>query len=91
MILKIFTQTCCPNCPPAKVLGKKLTESAEVKEGKLKLEWYDTAEVEGMAEAAFYQVMATPTLLLVDEKGKLVGEWRGQAPKMAEVLEKLKK
>jgi len=85
MILKIFTQPICPNCPPAKELEKQLSNKV-IKQ--LRVESYNTTSVEGMAEAAFYQVMGTPTILLVDDKGGIVAEWRGKVPKKEEVLSK---
>ena len=81
MILKIFTQPSCPNCPPAKKLGKDI----EKKENGTVVEWYDVTEAEGLAEAAFYSVMATPSLVLLDDKGKEVKTWRGETPKEEEI------
>jgi thioredoxin-related protein len=86
MVLKVFTQPACPNCPAAKKLVKEL----KIKNLKLKIEVYDTSSVDGMAEGAFYRVMSTPTLLLCDDEGKMLEEWRGKTPKEKEILSKLK-
>ena len=83
MKLKVFTQPGCPNCPPAKELAKKLKKD---KPANLEIELFNTATVDGMAEGAFYQVMATPTVLLTDDQGKIVHDWRGRSPKEKEVL-----
>ncbi|HUW22318.1 MAG TPA: thioredoxin family protein [Candidatus Bathyarchaeia archaeon] len=90
MIIKIFTQPDCPNCPPAKTLGKQI--ESEMKRSRwpgLTIDWFDTTEVDGMAEAAFYQVMGTPTVLLIDDKGGIVAEWRSKVPEKQEILSNL--
>jgi thioredoxin-related protein len=76
MILKLFTQSNCGRCPAAKGVVKKF----KVQSSKCKVEEYDTTMVDGMAEASFYTVMATPTILLCDDKGKIIKDWRGEAP-----------
>lgn len=80
MILKIFTQPNCPGCPPAKALAH------QIKSRGLKIEEVDVSTADGLAEAAFYQVMATPSLILVDDKGKIVAEWRGEVPRKKEII-----
>lgn len=80
MTLKIFTQANCPKCPPAKKLGKEIE-----KEGKLKVEWFDISTVDGLAEASFYSVLSTPSLILVNEAGKEITGWRGQVPRKSEI------
>ncbi|MBN1263664.1 MAG: thioredoxin family protein [Candidatus Pacebacteria bacterium] len=86
MILKIFTRNNCPKCPPAKKLGRDLENKSQV---RIQIEWFDVDKIEGMAEGAFYQVMATPTMILVDDKGKIAAEWRGKVPKESAILDKL--
>lgn len=86
MILKIFTQQNCPICPPA----KKLANDLRLTNSDLRIEEFDVATADGLAEAAFYQVMATPSLILVDQKGKEIWDWRGRIPSVKEILEKLK-
>ncbi|MCX6807050.1 MAG: thioredoxin family protein [Candidatus Berkelbacteria bacterium] len=70
MTLKIFTQPSCPDCPPAKKLGKKL-------EDKIKVEYHDISTPKGLAEAASLDVMATPTLILLNDDGKVKKTWPG--------------
>lgn len=84
--LKIFTQPSCPKCPPAKILGKEIEQ---LKNEEVQVEYFNTGEVEGMAEGAFYQVMSTPTLLLFDDQGKVIGEWRGEVPGKKEIVTKI--
>jgi len=86
MILKLFTQPSCPKCPSAKELVKEL----RIKNKELSIEEYDVTTVDGLAEASFYTVMATPSILVFDNEGKKVGDWRGEAPKTEEVMKILK-
>lgn len=80
MIVKLFTKKDCPRCPAAKELIGKVEE----KKKEIKMEKYDVETVEGMAEAAFYTVMATPTILVCDENGVEVKGWRGETPDLTE-------
>lgn len=86
MILKIFTQPNCPQCPAAKKLGEEIE-----RERKLKVEWFDVTTVDGLAEASFYSVMSTPSLVLFEDSGKEIWGWRGEMPSVKEVLQKLKR
>ena len=86
MILKIFTQPNCPNCPLAKALGEEIKK---LRNKEIRVEFFNTSTVEGMAEGAFYQIMSTPTVLLCDDNGGIIEEWRGKTPKVSEVLSKI--
>lgn len=99
MILKIFTQPNCPKCPPAKALGKEIERldtpgvgAALSRSGgkKLKIEYFDTSSVDGLAEASFYSVMSTPSLVLCDDQGKEIRSWRGKIPQFNEIKNLLK-
>lgn len=92
MILKVFTKPNCPNCPAAKKLVKKLRVTARLPAGQgyeLQIEEYDVSMVDGLAEASFYSVMSTPSLILCDERGKEVWGWRGETPTLKKLTEKL--
>ncbi len=82
MLLKLFTQPNCGKCPAAKELIKKLKDS---KLKDLRFEEYDTTTVDGMAEGSFYTVMATPTILLCDDNGKIIKDWRGETPTLSAI------
>lgn len=86
MIVKLFTKKNCPRCPSAKGLIRQLS----ITNYELKIEKFDVDTVDGMAEAAFYTVMATPTILVCDEKGNEVAGWRGEAPDLEEIKKVLK-
>lgn len=85
MILKVFTQPNCPNCLAAKTLADQCQKNADWG----KVEVYDVTTVDGLAEASFYTVMATPTVLLCDSQGKIIRDWRGKAPGLDELKKHL--
>jgi thiol-disulfide isomerase/thioredoxin len=81
--LKVFTKADCPKCPAAKQLSEEIQ-----KEGKIKVEYFDVDQPEGLAEAQFYSVMATPSLILCkeDEDEEEIKSFRGEAPAKEEIL-----
>lgn len=82
MILKLFTQPSCGKCPAAKEMVKSLIANRK----SLVVEEYDMTTVDGLAEASFYTVMATPTILICGDKGKIIKDFRGEVPAMKEIL-----
>lgn len=70
MNVKLFIKDDCPRCPAAK----------RVCEGLDEVEVYNVTSVDGLAEAAYYGVLATPTILVVDALGSEIASWRGEAP-----------
>ena len=70
MRVKLFVKDNCPRCPAAK----------RACEGIDGLEVFDIGDIDGLAEAAFHGVLATPTVLVVDRAGSEVASWRGEAP-----------
>ncbi len=79
-VVKIFYKDDCPKCPMAKELRDRL------KEKNVKVLDYNVGTADGLAEASFYSVLAVPTVLVEDATENSVGEWRGNVPKMEEVL-----
>ncbi len=71
MYLKLFVSKDCPRCPAAK-------EAVRASGGRVEI--YDIDEAEGLAEAAFYGVLCTPSLLVVDEQGNEIRGWRCEVP-----------
>lgn len=70
MRVKLFVKKSCPRCPEAKAVTAGLDG----------VEQYDLDDVEGLSEAAFYGVLSTPSIVIVDENGKEVASWRGEVP-----------
>lgn len=77
--VKIFTKSSCPKCPAAKAIGVVLQR------GGLDVSIYDIETPSGLAEAAFYGVLATPTIIVADEKERVLAGWRGAIPSLQEI------
>ena len=86
MTLKLFTQPNCPKCPAAKELVTKI----KAQNTGMKIEFFNTTEADGLAEASFYSVMGTPSLIITNNQGKEAFAWRGETPSLKEVLAGLK-
>ncbi len=82
--VKIFTKEQCPKCPAAKDVGDRLKMTG------VKVIDYDLGTIEGLAEAAFYGVMATPTIIVEDGEDNELASWRGTVPTSQEIEEMLK-
>jgi thioredoxin-related protein len=80
--MKVFWQKDCPNCPKAKEIGKKL-------EKELKVQYCDVDTVDGLTEACLYQVMSTPSLVVIDEKGEEIESWKGILPEIDYIRKKI--
>ena len=77
--IKIFTKAECPKCPAAKEIGGILQQEG------LQVNYYDLETPNGLAEAAFYSVLSTPTIIIEDEDEKFLAGWRGSTPTLQEI------
>ena len=77
--LKVFVKQDCRKCPAAKEVAGRFPET----------EVYDMDQPEGLAEAAFYSVLCTPSIVVVDEDGSEVYAWRCDVPTPKDVSEHL--
>jgi hypothetical protein len=84
MEVKVFWQEQCPDCPPAKELGKKLEEQG------IKVSYYDIKEVDGLATAAMFGIMSTPSVV-VSEGDSEIASWKGEVPSLEEVKKHLER
>ncbi len=82
--LKVFTKKDCPKCPVAKILAEAIA-----KEKLAEVEFFDVEEADGLAEAQFYSILATPTLILCDMDDAELFSWRGEAPEKEAIVEKI--
>ena len=80
-IIKIFTKQDCPRCPQAKQLG------AEMEQDDCSVLSYDIETVDGLAEATFFSVQATPTIIVEDADENVIADFRGQVPTREELLQ----
>ncbi len=81
--VKIFTRTQCPKCPAVKEIGRKL------KKDGVPVFDYDIDTTDGLAEASFYGILSTPSLVIEDEEEREVASWRGRVPSLEEVMQYL--
>lgn len=84
MSVKLFYKQGCKNCPQAKALCQKLEKDGA------KVHYYDVDTVDGLAEASFHEVMATPAIVVVNSKDTELKSWRGTTPTMEEIKKVLK-
>ncbi|MBW2039017.1 MAG: thioredoxin family protein [Deltaproteobacteria bacterium] len=77
--IKIFTKGECPRCPAAKEIGGFLQQEG------LPVLYYDLETPDGLAEAAFYSVLSTPTIVVEDEDERVLAGWRGSVPTLQEI------
>ncbi len=77
--MKVFWQEDCIRCIPAKEICNVLLER------KVPVRLFDIATIDGMTEAAFHEVISTPTIILVDEQDNEIQSWRGEAPSLQEL------
>ena len=79
--VKFFTKQECPRCPQAKQLAQELEQDGYT------VVSYDVETVEGLAEATFFGVQATPTIIVEDADENMVADFRGQVPSREELLQ----
>ncbi len=77
----VFSKNDCPQCPAAKVLGERLQKKGQV------VNQFDVDTADGLAEASFYGVMSTPTIIIIDSDEEQLAVWRGSMPAEDELLE----
>jgi thiol-disulfide isomerase/thioredoxin len=82
-IIKIFTKAHCPKCPAVREMEVELK-----KEGVPVLN-YDLDTIDGLAEASFYSILSTPSIIIEDEEEREVISWRGEVPTLQEVKQHL--
>lgn len=76
MTVKFFWKEDCPRCPAAK------TAVASIKD----VEYYSLDDATGLAEAAFYSVMSTPSVVISRDDGSEVVSFRGEVPSNDEIV-----
>ncbi len=75
MTFKLFWKDDCPKCPAAK-------ETVSAING---VEYFSLDDPSGLAEAAFYSVMSTPSLVISNDDGSEVASFRGEVPAVSEL------
>ena len=77
--VKIFIKAKCPKCPAAKEIGTTLK-----KEG-IPVYHFDLDTIDGLAEASYYSILSTPSIIVEDEHEEEVASWRGVVPTLQEL------
>lgn len=85
MSIKLFWKENCPYCPQAKEVCEKLQKQG------MYVEYLDIDTIDGMAEANFYGIMSTPTVIIVDKEGNEIASWHGQIPDEHKIIKLLNK
>jgi hypothetical protein len=78
-MVKIFWKANCSKCPAAKDVGNTLKEEG------FKVIDYNLDTLDGLAEGAYYSVMATPTLIIEDRDENCIADFRGIIPSAKEI------
>jgi thioredoxin-related protein len=79
-LVKFFSRDYCPYCVPVKEIMKELQQNG------ITVQQFDIDSVDGRAEAMFYDVMGTPSTVMVDKKGNELLSWRSKVPSAGEIL-----
>jgi len=77
--VKIFIKAKCPKCPAVKEIGMNLKEEG------VPVYHYDLDTIDGLAEASYYSILSTPSIIIEDDQEREVIGWRGVVPTLQEV------
>jgi hypothetical protein len=83
MKLKLFTQPTCAKCPAAKLVVKQV-------EHKVTVENYDIKTEMGLTEALSYDIMTTPSIVILDHEDNVLAEWKSVVPSLEDLNKILK-
>ena len=81
--VKIFVKAKCPKCPATKEIESTLKEEG------VPVYHYDLDTLDGLAEASFYSILSTPSIIIENEREEEVVSWRGVVPTLQEVKQHL--
>ncbi len=81
--VKIFLKAKCPKCPAVKEIGMTLKQEG------IPVNQYDLDTLDGLAEASFYSILSTPSIIIEDDQEREVISWRGKVPTLQEVKQYL--
>jgi glutaredoxin len=79
MIVKIFSMENCPKCESTKKMMK------EIEEEGIKTEFHDIRTIDGLAEAMLFNVMDTPSFVVVGDDKRELKTWKGSMPTIEEI------
>jgi hypothetical protein len=77
--IKLFVKEGCYLCPSAKEVGLRLEEEG------LRVQCYDIGTADGLAEASYYGILSTPTMIIEDGNEKMLADFRGTVPTVQQI------
>ena len=77
--IKLFVKEGCSLCPSAKEVGLRLTQEG------LQVLCYDLDTADGLAEASYYGILSTPTMIIEDDNEKMLADFRGMVPTVQQI------
>ena len=83
--VKVFVKDGCAKCPSAKEVGGLLLQDG------VEVLYYNIDTADGLAEASFYGILSTPTMIVEDSEEKTLADFRGTVPTVQEVKDVLVK
>ncbi|MDY6862747.1 MAG: thioredoxin family protein [Thermodesulfobacteriota bacterium] len=83
--VKVFWKMSCPKCKKAIDMGSLLKEEG------FAVTDYNLDTFEGLAEASFYGVMSTPSIIIEDSQENLLASFPGDVPRLLDIREILAK
>lgn len=76
MKVKLFWSPTCRRCPAAKEALSNISD----------VELLNVEDADGLAQASYYGVMSTPSIVIVDEGEKEIFSWHGKVPETEEIM-----
>jgi len=77
--IKLFVKEGCGLCLSAKEVGSRLTQEG------LRVKCYDLDTADGLAEASYYGILSTPTMIIEDDNEKMLADFRGMVPTVQQI------
>jgi hypothetical protein len=77
--IKLFVKEGCGLCPSAKEVGSRLTQEG------LQVRCYDLDTADGLAEASYYGILSTPTMIIEDADENMLADFRGTVPTVQQI------
>lgn len=77
--IKLFVKEGCGLCPSAKEVGTRLQQEG------LRVLCYDLDTADGLAEASYYGILSTPSMIVEDDKETMLADFRGTVPTVQQV------
>jgi hypothetical protein len=83
--VKLFWKHECRQCSSAKRVGASLSNDG------IQVVYYNLDTVEGMAEAAYYSILSTPTIIIEDPMDRTVADFRGFVPTIQDIKDAMRR